>query len=126
MLYFLYPSTLGRYLRDYQGEKSWALVTGSSDGIGKGIAYELCSHGFNVVLHGRNAEKLSRVQASLLAEYPKVQVRKVITDAPPLQSTTLLQICKTSTIRSSSITSVERPPWLLTSRPWKSTQQKKS
>jgi 17beta-estradiol 17-dehydrogenase / very-long-chain 3-oxoacyl-CoA reductase len=81
MLYFLYPSTLDRYLRDYQGEKSWALVTGSSDGIGKGIAHELCSHGFNVVLHGRNAEKLSRVQASLLAEYPKVQVRKVIADA---------------------------------------------
>jgi 17beta-estradiol 17-dehydrogenase / very-long-chain 3-oxoacyl-CoA reductase len=81
MLYFLYPSTLGRYLRDYQGEKSWALVTGSSDGIGKGIAHELSSHGFNVVLHGRNAEKLSRVQASLLAEYPKVQVRKVIADA---------------------------------------------
>ena len=81
MLYFLCPSTLDRSLRDYQGEKSWALVTGSSDGIGKGIAHELCSHGFNVALHGRNAEKLSRVQASLLVEYPKVQVRKVIADA---------------------------------------------
>ena len=81
MLYFLYPSTLDRYLRDYQEEKSWALVTGSSDGIGEGIAHELCSRGFNVVLHGRNAEKLSRVQASLLAGYPKVQIRKVIADA---------------------------------------------
>src|SRR5436309_12610648 len=81
MLYFLYPLTIDHYLRNHQGEKTWALVTGSSSGIGEGIAYELCSHGFNVVLHGRNDEKLSRVQASLLAEYPKVQVRKVIADA---------------------------------------------
>jgi NAD(P)-dependent dehydrogenase (short-subunit alcohol dehydrogenase family) len=88
MLYFLYPSTLDRYLRDYQGEKSWALVTGSSDGIGKGIAHELCSHGFNVVLHGRNAEKLSRVQSSLLAEYPNVQVRNSTYTSAPADITT--------------------------------------
>jgi 17beta-estradiol 17-dehydrogenase / very-long-chain 3-oxoacyl-CoA reductase len=81
MLYFLYPSTLHRYLRDHQGQKSWALVTGSSDGIGEGFAHELCSHGFNVVLHGRNVEKLSRVKEALLAEYPKVEIRIVIADA---------------------------------------------
>lgn len=35
------------------GEKSWALVTGSSDGIGKEFALQLAKEGFNVILLAR-------------------------------------------------------------------------
>ena len=35
-----------------------AIVTGSGMGIGKAIALELCKQGANVVLNGRNAERL--------------------------------------------------------------------
>ena len=85
---YLRPSSLHRYLRDHQGQKSWALITGASDGIGLGFAQELCAHGFNVILHGRNAEKLSGVRARLAAEYPKVEIRTIIADAasPTLSS----------------------------------------
>lgn len=100
MLYFLYPSALHRYLRDHHGRKSWALVIGASNGIGEGFAYELCSHGFNVVLHGRHVEKLTRIQEALRAEYPKSKVRIVVADAasllPPQPLMISSQVCKIS------------------------------
>lgn len=42
-----------------------ALVTGSSRGIGAGIARELARRGAKVVVHGRDAEALERVRAEL-------------------------------------------------------------
>lgn len=36
------------------GRNSWALITGSSDGIGKGIAGALAKKGFNIILSARN------------------------------------------------------------------------
>ena len=35
------------------GVRSWALVTGSSDGIGKAIAHSLAKQGFNIILSAR-------------------------------------------------------------------------
>lgn len=88
----------------------------------------LCSHGFNVVLHGRNAEKLSQVQASLLAEYPKVQVRKVIADAGSFTTSAIDDIVAdlqdihlmvlANNVDGMAALDVD-------SRPWESTQQKK-
>ena len=40
------------------GAGSWALVTGSSEGIGKAIATELARQGFNIVLSARTQSKL--------------------------------------------------------------------
>lgn len=34
------------------------LITGSTDGIGKNLAMKLASEGHEVILHGRNSEKL--------------------------------------------------------------------
>jgi len=44
-----------------------ALVTGSSSGIGTGIAGMLASEGVAVVVHGRNVERTERVAAELAA-----------------------------------------------------------
>ncbi|TVY88379.1 Very-long-chain 3-oxoacyl-CoA reductase, partial [Lachnellula willkommii] len=76
------PSSLPRYLHTSpSGQSPWALVTGASDGIGRGYAHELASHGFNIILHGRNPYKLSSVQASILAAHPKTQTRLMVLDA---------------------------------------------
>lgn len=62
-------------------ERSWALVTGASDGLGKGFAQELCLRGFNVILHGRNSRKLERVREELQEEFPHIQTRSMVLDA---------------------------------------------
>lgn len=78
-LHFIRPSSLNRY-KTADGT-SWALVTGASDGIGKGFAEELCRRGFHVVLHGRNEKKLNRVRDELLEEWPQRQIRILVLDA---------------------------------------------
>lgn len=79
-LHFLRSSSLDRY-RSNSDVESWALVTGASDGIGKGFAEELCHRGFNVVLHGRNEKKLHLVRNELLEAYEGQQVRILVVDA---------------------------------------------
>ena len=37
---------------------SWAVVTGSTDGIGMALAFELASKGLHLILVGRNPTKL--------------------------------------------------------------------
>jgi NAD(P)-dependent dehydrogenase (short-subunit alcohol dehydrogenase family) len=41
------------------------LITGSTDGIGKLAATKLAKNGHNIILHGRNAEKLTRVKEEI-------------------------------------------------------------
>ncbi|KAL1988805.1 hypothetical protein VTN96DRAFT_7689 [Rasamsonia emersonii] len=76
---YLRPSSLSRYRAP--GKESWAFVTGASDGIGLGFAHELCRRGFNVFLHGRNPEKLLRVQEQLRTAYPTAQTKIIVFDA---------------------------------------------
>lgn len=82
-LHFLRPSSLPRYFHAPGGRSAspWALVTGASDGIGKGFAEELCYRGFNVILHGRNEDKLNRVKEELMARWPDRLVRIIVIDA---------------------------------------------
>jgi len=51
----------------HEGVSSYALVTGASDGIGKSVARELCDQGFNLIIHGRNEEKVRKVAEELRA-----------------------------------------------------------
>ena len=76
---FVRPSTLQRYCHSQTG--SWALVTGATDGIGKAFADELLGRGFNVLLHGRNSEKLERVRKEMAAKFPKRSV-DIVRTAP--------------------------------------------
>lgn len=57
-----------------------AIVTGSGMGIGKAIALELCKEGANVVLNGRNAERLEKTfQEFLQKGYTVASVRADVT-----------------------------------------------
>ncbi|KAF2866958.1 hypothetical protein BDV95DRAFT_583259 [Massariosphaeria phaeospora] len=82
LIHYLYSSGLPKYRRQHKdGEYSWALVTGASDGIGRALCSELSSRGFNVVLHGRNEVKLARVREELQAVHPQQHFRTVTADA---------------------------------------------
>ncbi|KAK9277558.1 hypothetical protein L1049_007103 [Liquidambar formosana] len=59
---------------------SWALVTGPTDGIGKGFAFELARKGLNLVLVGRNLDKLKDVSDSIQSKYGKIQIKTVVVD----------------------------------------------
>ncbi|CAI7812705.1 unnamed protein product [Closterium sp. NIES-53] len=58
---------------------SWAIVTGCTDGIGKGFAKELAKRKINVILVSRTQEKLEAVASELSSKY-KVDTRIVVAD----------------------------------------------
>jgi NAD(P)-dependent dehydrogenase (short-subunit alcohol dehydrogenase family) len=53
------PGMVGQTSFDYSGES--AIVTGSTKGIGRGVAEALAEHGANVVINARTAEDVERV-----------------------------------------------------------------
>jgi 17beta-estradiol 17-dehydrogenase / very-long-chain 3-oxoacyl-CoA reductase len=84
-LYFnLRPSSLPRYGKKHRlykpTSKTWALITGATDGLGVAWAHELAARGFNIILHGRNPSKLATIKADLETTH-KVQVRTLVLDA---------------------------------------------
>ena len=86
LIFFLRPSGVGRYLRVQPGtaspaEHPWALITGSGSGLGRALAFELASIGFNIIIHGSNEEKLRTVQESIQAAHPSRSVRILVLDA---------------------------------------------
>ena len=73
-IYFLRPA---KNLKKYG---SWALVTGPTDDIGKSFSFELAKRGLNLVLVGRNPDKLKDVSDSIQAKYAKTQIKSVVVD----------------------------------------------
>ncbi|KAF8390561.1 hypothetical protein HHK36_025088 [Tetracentron sinense] len=59
---------------------SWALVTGPTDGIGKSFTFQLAREGLNLILVGRNPDKLKEVSDAIQAKYGKTQIRTVVID----------------------------------------------
>ncbi|KAJ3671932.1 hypothetical protein LUZ60_008011 [Juncus effusus] len=59
---------------------SWALVTGATDGIGKAIAFELADKGLNIVLLGRNQNKLQQVRNTILSKHNSTKVKTILLD----------------------------------------------
>lgn len=53
----------------------WALVTGSTDGIGKAYAFNLAKRGLNVVLVSRSPYKLQNVAAEIEEKYSGIKTR---------------------------------------------------
>lgn len=63
-------------LRSQYGD--WAMVTGASSGIGLELATQLADAGFNLIINGRNQERLLVVERDLKAK--GVQVKSVTAD----------------------------------------------
>lgn len=59
-------------LKDIYGKKSWSLVTGATDGIGKAFCFELAKEGFNIILVSRTLSKLNKVSEELKSSYPDI------------------------------------------------------
>ncbi|KAH8682114.1 putative oxidoreductase,short chain dehydrogenase [Xylariales sp. PMI_506] len=78
----LLPSRLDRYAHTSRdGKPAWAMVTGATDGVGLALVRELAAQGFNVVLHGRNPQKLAGVRDALQAQHPALSFRIVVAEA---------------------------------------------
>lgn len=73
------------------GASSWALITGSTDGIGWEFAQQLAKRGFNIILTGRNAQKLDKRQAELKDKFPSVQTKKSVIDFSKVHDVSLLE-----------------------------------
>ncbi|GER56042.1 very-long-chain 3-oxoacyl-CoA reductase 1 [Striga asiatica] len=58
----------------------WAMVTGSTDGIGLALAAELASRGLNLVLVARNPLKLRAASEEIRRRHPAVSIRTAAVD----------------------------------------------
>lgn len=83
------PSSLPRY---HHGRSPWALVTGASDGIGLAFAHQLAAQDFNILLHGRNAQKLETAHSRLTAAFPTLNFRIIVADASDASSAQIKDI----------------------------------
>ncbi|KAJ4959882.1 hypothetical protein NE237_019792 [Protea cynaroides] len=66
--------------KDLKKYGSWALVTAPTDGIGKGFAFELARKKLNLILVGRNPDKLKDVSDAIRAKFGNIQVKNVVVD----------------------------------------------
>jgi len=70
----------GKDLPARYGKRTWALITGASEGIGKAFAIELARRGFNIALMSHNKEKLEAAEREVLAACPGTQTRIIVSD----------------------------------------------
>ena len=76
-LWLLPIRTLAKYLRP---SKAWALITGSSAGIGFGCAQELADRGFNIILLGHLRDELETARNQIKFKSPTVDIRIEVCD----------------------------------------------
>eukprot|EP01103_Thecamoeba_quadrilineata_P018893 TRINITY_DN743_c0_g2_i1.p1 TRINITY_DN743_c0_g2~~TRINITY_DN743_c0_g2_i1.p1 ORF type:complete len:319 (-),score=53.40 TRINITY_DN743_c0_g2_i1:120-1052(-) len=72
---------------------AWALVTGASDGIGKGFVEQLAKLGFNVFLVSRTATKLEEIVKEFSSKYPGQKFEYLAVDVakPSVSVSTLVE-----------------------------------
>ena len=61
VIWFYFFRSTDTYRKYLTGPRPYALITGATDGIGKALAKELYDKGFNLIIHGRNEEKILSV-----------------------------------------------------------------
>ena len=81
LIKFIYPYVRRSNLKKYLVNDAYAVITGSTDGIGKAIAIALANNGFNIVLHGRDPDKLQAVKTEIKTNYPECKVICLLHDA---------------------------------------------
>src|SRR5262245_65472679 len=72
----------------------WAVVTGASSGLGRGLATRLAGRGMSLVLTGRNEARLNEAAGEIRRAAPRVNVETVTADlsTPSGVSTLLAQV----------------------------------
>lgn len=83
LFFFIYRKFLRNSRNIYQtygDSDSWAVVTGSSDGIGKAFSESLAEKGFNICFIARNLEKTESVRKEIQTTYPKLKTSIIIAD----------------------------------------------
>lgn len=63
---------------EYQNR--WAVVTGASSGLGRGLAARLADRGMSLVLTGRNKARLNEAASQIRRSVPRVKVETVVAD----------------------------------------------
>lgn len=66
--------------KDLKSYGSWAAITGSTDGIGKALAFEMAARGLNLLLISRNPVKLAATSREIKQKHDGVSVKTVAID----------------------------------------------
>ena len=73
-----------RYLKGLNkqqvGRGKTILITGASSGLGEGMARLFAKLGYNLAICARRADRLERLQAELLAQYPDIRIEYRVLD----------------------------------------------
>ena len=72
----------------YQGR--WAVVTGASSGLGRGLAIRLADRGMSLVLTGRNEVRLDQVANEIRRAAPRVKIETVVADLSTMSGVSAL------------------------------------
>ena len=67
-------------LKNRYGYNSWVLITGATDGIGKGFAESFAKEGFNIILVSRSLSKLQTVESELKIINPNIKIHLIVFD----------------------------------------------
>jgi len=62
------------------GHKSWVLITGGAEGIGRGFAREFAKWGFNLVILDYQEQLLAKTCDELRQAYPHISVKQIVCD----------------------------------------------
>jgi NAD(P)-dependent dehydrogenase (short-subunit alcohol dehydrogenase family) len=71
----------------------WAVVTGASSGLGRGLAVRLADRGMSLVLTGRNEARLDQVTQEIRRAAPRVKVETVVADLSTMSGVSALLEC---------------------------------
>ncbi|XP_057811087.1 very-long-chain 3-oxoacyl-CoA reductase 1-like [Salvia miltiorrhiza] len=66
--------------KDLRSYGSWVAITGSTDGIGRALAFEIAARGLNLVLIGRNPSKLEATSREIRRKHGGIEVKTVAID----------------------------------------------
>merc|ERR1719361_391018 len=70
---------------------SWTVITGATDGIGKAMAFELAKQGQNLLIIGRNKEKLAATIKEIGSKYQSVKLESLKIDLSTFHTDSALQ-----------------------------------
>lgn len=74
-----------RYSSSLPSHNAWALISGSTDGIGLEYARKLAALHFNLIMIGRNEEKLNKCSSSIKGANPDIKILQICCDAKDLE-----------------------------------------